>query len=560
MIRPRRPQSSLNFQANRLGRVNALWALLAGGTAIVAAMGVLLNFGGPERPPEGKSLTVFCAAGLRIPVEKIAEEYEKEYGVHIDLQYGGSNALLNQLQVNKFSDADLFLAADDFYTDAAHEQGLAKERMNIAWMRPVIAVAKDNESIKSIQDLLKPEIRVALGDPEAAAVGRAARKRLKSIAHGDSDLWTLLAANATENGVFKPTVNEIANDVRIGTVDAAIVWDSTVAMPKYKNDLKAIPVPELDGDPNLVTVSVLTSSKVPTAAIRFARYLSASNRGLKVFEENGTRPVDGDIWVEKPEITFFCGAVNRRAVEDVVQDFATREGVTVNTTYDGCGTLTGRMKIVEGQATDLGFPDVYMACDRYYLDNVKDWFQEDVDVSDTEIVLVVPKGSDKVKTLADLLKPGIRVSVGEADQCTLGALTRRLLASEELYEKLKAKQTADGEVVVEKASSALIIPDVTAGHVDAGIAYITDAKANAHKVDIIHIESKLNLAIQPFGIAKTSVHKYLVRRLFARVAASKDKFEKAGFHFRLGKDGKDKSSADEPATDQGTVSGKDAGQ
>lgn len=538
------PSADLSL-SRRSGRVNALWALLAGGAAIMAVMGALLKFGGPERPPEGRLLTMYCAAGLRIPVEEIAREYEEKYGVQIDLQFGGSNTLLNQLQVNKFSDADLYLAADDFYTDKAHELGLAKERMNIAYMRPVIAVAKDNESIRSIQDLLKPEIRVALGDPEAAAVGRAVRKRLKPHAHGDSDLWTLLANNVTENGVFKPTVNEIANDVRIGTVDAAIVWDSTVAMPKYRKHLKGVPVEELDGDPNLVTVSVLTSSRIPTAAIRFARYMTASNRGLKVFAEYGTRPIDGDIWVEKPEITFYCGAVNKRAIEEVIDEFAAREGVTVKASYDGCGSLTGRMKLIEDQATDQGFPDVYMACDRYYLDNVKDWFQEDVDVSDTEIVLVVPKGSDKVKTLKDILTPGVRVSVGEAEQCTLGALTRRLLSHEELYEKLKEKQAQDGEVVVEKGSSALILPDVTTGLVDAGIAYITDAKANSHKVDIIRIESKLNKAVQPFGIAKTSVHKYLVRRLFERIAASKDRFEKVGFHFRLGDQ---KSGGEEKAT------------
>ena len=38
----------------RTGRVNALWALLAGGIGIVATMGVLLNFGGPEQPEEGR--------------------------------------------------------------------------------------------------------------------------------------------------------------------------------------------------------------------------------------------------------------------------------------------------------------------------------------------------------------------------------------------------------------------------------------------------------------------------------------------------------------------------
>lgn len=42
-----------------------------------------------------------------------------------------------------------------------------------------------------------------------------------------------------------------------------------------------------------------------------------------------------------------------------------------------------------------------MACDRYYLENVKDWFQEDVDVSDVEMVIAVPKGSKTVSVLAD---------------------------------------------------------------------------------------------------------------------------------------------------------------
>ncbi|MEZ6144222.1 MAG: hypothetical protein R3B91_02070 [Planctomycetaceae bacterium] len=71
--------------------------------------------------------------------------------------------------------------------------------------------------------------------------------------------------------------------------------------------------------------------------------------------------------------------------------FEEREGVEINTIYDGCGILTGRMKTIEGQQTSLGFPDVYMACDVYYLDNVREWFQEAANVSDVEIVIAVPK-------------------------------------------------------------------------------------------------------------------------------------------------------------------------
>ncbi len=530
----------------RSGRVNALWALLAGGMAIVGISAFLLSKGGPGHAPEGQTLVMFCAAGIRVPVEKVAVEYEEKYGVHIELQYGGSQTLLSQIKVDQHGTSDLFLAADDFYTDKAHEDGLAKETLSIAYMRPVIAVSKDNpKKIQAIRDLLKTDVRVSLGSPEQAAIGRAVQKRLKSHQVGDSDLWTKLEEHVTDVGVFKPTVNDVANDVLIGAVDAGIVWDSTVAMPKYAEKLIGVPVDELDGDPNLISICVLTSSQQPTAALKFARYLSARDRGLPVFKKYGMRPVDGDIWVENPEITFYCGAINRRAIAQIVDDFSIREGVSVNTIYDGCGILTGRMKTIDGQSPELGFPDVYMACDRYYLDNVKEWFQDDANVSDAEIVIVVPKGSDKVKTPADLIKPGIRVSIGQPEQCTIGALTRRLLTDQGLYEKLKEKQKSDGEVVVEKSSSALLIPDVVSGHADATVAYITDTIATRNDIDIIKIESPLNMAIQPFSIARTSVHKHLVRRLFTRVSESKDSFEKAGFHFRLGVDQEAKGDAAE---------------
>jgi len=515
--------------------VNALWALLAGGIAVVSVAAFLLSAGGPGQEPKGQTLVMHCAAGIRVPVEEVAAEYEEKYGVHIELQYGGSNTLLNQIQVNRFGTSDLYLAADDFYTDKAHEEGLADERLSIAFMRPVIAVAKDNpKNIQSIRDLLKDDVRVSLGSPDQAAVGRAVRKRLKPYPVDDSDLWAELEKHVTEVGVFKPTVNDVANDVVIGTADAGIVWDSTVAMPKYAEKLIGVPVDELDGDPNLISICVLTSTKQPAAALKFARYLTARDRGLPVFKKYGMRPVDGDIWVENPEITFYCGAINRRAVAQIVEEFSERESVTVNTIYDGCGILTSRMKTIDGQSPTLGFPDVYMACDRYYLDNVKEWFQDDFNVSDAEIVIVVPKGSDQVKTPDDLIKPGIRVSVGQPEQCTIGALTRRLLTEQGLYEKLKAKQQQDGEVVVEKSSSALLIPDVISGHADATIAYITDTVAAGDDIDVIRIKSPLNMAIQPFSIARTSVHKHLVRRLFARVSEAKDSFEAAGFRFRLG--------------------------
>jgi len=529
--------------ASRSGRINTLWTMLLGAGAAIVVLLLLLNAGGPGGGNDTPKLAVYCAAGVRVPMDEIARRYEEEFCVKVELQYGGSNTLLNQIEVNKFDTADLYLAADDFYTDLACEKGLAAETLPIAHMRAVIAVRKDSKKkIETLEDLLADDVTVVVASPDQAAIGRIIRERLEAIPAGDSNRWQQLEEHVTNRGVFKPTVTDVASDVKLGSVDAGIVYDSTVAMPKFRDELKAVPVPELEGDPNLVTVSVLNSSRQPTATLKFARYVTTRDRGLPVFEEYGLRPVEGDVWVERPEITFFCGAVNRRAVDQIIADFQQRENVSVNTIYDGCGILTSRMKTIDGQSQDRGFPDVYMACDVYYLENVKQWFQEAANVSDTEIVIAVPKGSTKVKELADLLEPGVRVAVGEPDQCTIGALTRRLLVKERIYDRLKEKQRREGEVVVEKSSSAHLVPDVVTGHVDAAVAYITDVLANRDSVDIVRIDSPMNVAIQPFSIAKTSDHKYLVRRLFRRIADSPEAFESIGFHFRLNQDaGKEKS-------------------
>lgn len=530
----------------RSGNLNPLVLVLIVGACLVVLLIALLPQG--NRPGNTKigsrqePLVMLVAAGMRPPVEKVLEKYRDEYGVEVVVQYGGSNMLLNQLKVNKFEQPDLYLAADAFYTAEAVAEGLAQEVLGVARQEPVVAFRRDRAlTAKSWQDLLTQDLRWSVPDPDQAAIGRTIKRVLQgqTAGTGESTLWEQLEEQTVKLGVFKPTVNESANDIKIGAVDVGIIWSSTVAGPEYRDELTSISLSELletaklEEAGDLVSVAVLTSSRNPTAALKLARYLTARDRGLPFFEEIGMRSVEGDVWAEIPEINFFCGAVNRRAIEPVIDAFQKREGVIINTVFDGCGILTSRMGTIENQSQQAGFPDVYMACDRYYLDNVQSWFQDDLNVSQTEIVLVVPKGSQQVRTLEDLLKPGIRVALGEPDQCTIGALTRRLLRQAGLYEQLKEKQQQAGEVVVEKSSSALIVPDILTGHVDAAIAYRNDTLDHTDKVDLLKIESPLTQAIQPLSIAKGSQHKQLVRRLYHQVRQAQKSFESVGFEFLL---------------------------
>ncbi len=465
-------------------------------------------------------LLMYCAAGMRYPLEQIAEKYAAEYGVRINLQYGGSNTLLNQLEVNKTG--DLFLAADASYVRLAEEKGLTVEAFPLAVMKPVIAVQAGNpKNIQGVADLAREDVKVALGDPDAAAIGGTTRSLLSASGH-----WSALEPRVTHSGVFKPTVNEVANAVKLGSVDAGIIWDSTVV--QY-DELVAVEAPELDAGTANIEVSVVAFSKNPTAAIHFARYLSARDRGLETFRATGFMAVDGDVWEEHPELTFFAGAVNRAALEPIIKEFQEREGVTVNAVFNGCGILTATMRgIVGGQAGS--FPDVYMACDVYYLEAVNELFQDAVNVSDTDIVIVTQKDNPKnISSLADLANPGVRVVLGQPDKCTIGVLSQRLLQAEGLYEKI----TANGNLVNQTTSSAFLIPQVATGAADAVLAYRTDTRAEGERLGVIDVDSQLAKAIQPFSVARSSDHKYLGRRLFAKLAQSRDKFESKGFNWLL---------------------------
>ena len=469
---------------------------------------------------EGTTLVVYCAAGVKPPMVDAAKKYEEKYGVRIQYQFGPTGTLLTNLQVAKTG--DLYLAADVSYQEIAREKGLVHEIIPLAQMKPVIAVRKGNPKvITSLRDLLKPDVRLALGD-EMASIGKQTRKLLAK-----AGIWKEVKAHVEASGVFKTTVNEVANDLKIGAVDATIVWDATVNL--YP-DLEALDLPELGSVDKDVSIGVLAFCKQPTHALRFARYLNSTETNA-IFRKHGYRSVEGDVWAERPELVLFSGGVNRRAIEETVKAFGEREGVTVNAVFNGCGFLTAQMRTIRQEQAGVGFPDVYMACDRYYLDTVADWFQEEVDVSETQIMIAVQKNNpQKIKSLKDLAKPGMRVAVGQPQQCTIGVLSRKMLEKAGILEEVMKN------VQAQTPSSAMLISTVTTNHVDACLAYRTDTLAEASKIDVVEVESEYAVrAIQPIAISKASVKKHLSRRLMNAILAAREKFEAAGFEYRLGR-------------------------
>jgi len=139
----------------------------------------------------------------------------------------------------------------------------------------------------------------------------------------------------------------------------------------------------------------------------------------------------------------------------------------------------------------------------------------------------VPKGNPKnIATIADLTAPGLRLAVGQPKQCTIGVLTRQLLRAQGLLDRIMPN------VVAETCSSALLLPMVTTGAVDAAFVYESDVKLSDREVDMIRVAVPEAVAVQPIGLARSSQFKLLTRRLMDAVTRGRESFEAAGFRWR----------------------------
>jgi molybdenum ABC transporter molybdate-binding protein len=500
-------------------RSSGRYLILSAVLAVALVIGLyLLQRPNPGKPAE--QLVVYCAAGLKPPVEQIARDYEQASGTRVELQYGGSGTLLSNLRVA--ARGDLFIAADESYLDLARTNHLVAETIPLARMTPVIGVRKGNpKQIRSLEDLLRKDVDVALANPEAAAIGRTTRALLES-----AGFWEQASAQAV---VLKPTVNDLANDLKLGTADASILWDAVV---NQYPELEAVSVASGQAHRQQVAVGVLAASEHPTAALRFARYLGARDRGLKTFEQEGYPPVSGDVWARVPKVVLYSGGVNRIAIDETINRFEAREGVEVTRIYNGCGILVSQIKA--GQR-----PDAYLACDVTFLDQVNTLFGPSTELSETDIVLLVTQGNPKdLHTLKDLVAPGLKLGVANAKQSTLGDLTERLLRSEGIYDAVMAN------VRVQTPTADLLVNDLRTGSLDAVVVYEANTSQVRDSLDVIHLDLPGAKAIQPYAVGQSSDHPRLMERLLSaiRTPESQERYGEVGFRW-LDRPGKAPSPA-----------------
>ncbi len=431
-------------------RVHSFWLLLVGSIVAVGALAALMLW--KSEPSRAEPLVLYCAEALREPIQEIVSLYEEQTGQRIEVRYGESQTVLTKLEMS--SQGDVFLPADESYVAEAHKKGLLDDVFEIAKMNATLVInPQSGKTIASWDDLLQKGRIVAVANPQGAAVSRL------TIAHLGEARWKQLHPNCIELGPVTHVANAVKTDQKI---DAGIIWDSMLASPNYQM-LKAVPIDELKGITATVKIATVKKSARPTEALAFTRFVAGSSgllkkHGFTVIESSAPSDKKDDFRIvgtidrpvrstdNRPEIVIYAGAMLRPAIEETIKEFSKREGVTVNTVYNGCGILVSQMK-----SASKG-PDLFFACDPTFMADVADRFETPKIVSRNQLVIAVKKGNPhQIESLHDLGKEGLRVGVGHEQQCALGAITKGVMIRNKTYKAVQENivvRTPSGDMLI----------------------------------------------------------------------------------------------------------------
>ena len=226
---------------------------------------------------EGDSLFVLSGAGLKCVLDPVAEEFTKETGIEVEYSYLCSAMLLTNLELTH--KGDVFVAGAQYYFNIAREKGLVDEEhmVTAGYQVPCIMVQKGNpKNIQSLDDLLKPGMRLGVGDFEAMAVGRLAREMLKRAGIFDQFMKNVVVVGGSAPKLCLP--------VCMNSIDAAINWVPTAKTFSHCSDIVLIDKERVMYSTFPVALTIYARKK--GEAMKYFDFVQ-SEKGRKIFAEYG---------------------------------------------------------------------------------------------------------------------------------------------------------------------------------------------------------------------------------------------------------------------------------
>lgn len=167
-----------------------------------------------------EKLLAYVGAASKPPTEEAAARYEAKTGTKVELVFGGSGYVLSQMKLAR--QGDLYFPGSSDYMEKAKREGdvLADTEKVIVYLVPAINVQKGNpKDLRTLKDLLRPGIKVAIANPETVCAGAYAVEIIeKEFTPAEKEAFRRNLINYTES------CEKTATAISLKMADAVIGW------------------------------------------------------------------------------------------------------------------------------------------------------------------------------------------------------------------------------------------------------------------------------------------------------------------------------------------------
>jgi molybdate transport system substrate-binding protein len=225
------------------------------------------ELGREDLPVGGGTLELFVGSATKPATEEAVQLFEEKYGVSVDLHFGGSGAVLSQMKLTERG--DLYFPGSSDFMEEAKRQGLVlpETEQRVVYLVPAINVQKGNpKNIRSLEDLARPGLKVAIADPETVCVGLYAVEVLEKTG----------LAEAVRPNIVTHTEScaKTARVIALRNVDAVIGW--RVFQYWAPEEIETVYLePEQVPRIGYVPIAVSTFSKQSELAQRFIDFITS---------------------------------------------------------------------------------------------------------------------------------------------------------------------------------------------------------------------------------------------------------------------------------------------
>ncbi|MEG0857042.1 MAG: molybdate ABC transporter substrate-binding protein [Terrisporobacter sp.] len=220
-----------------------------------------------------EELTISVATSLLNPINEIVKEYEKENNIKVNINSSGSGTLKNQ--ITNGADVCVYFSANEKFMNELVDEKMVEKKDVVAPISNSLVLIKSDKfegDIKDLQDILKYDVNIAIGQTDTVPAGQYAKQSFDKL---------YIFNKIEKNLIYGKDVSAVKNYVETSQVDLGIVYKSDTL--DLKNSQIVLEIPDDTHEKINYTLAPINSSEDGKKIVEFIN----SKKSKKILKKHG---------------------------------------------------------------------------------------------------------------------------------------------------------------------------------------------------------------------------------------------------------------------------------